>query len=222
MWTFTAKTWGMWYLDLQSELCRGSWIFGMRGWKYMEIGQLFFSSGAGTRDRPFWKAQKERSKIAVLAIQCISLLFFCLIFGIEFNFEVTHTTTIVSQYRKKNPTFLCLTSRFLGIRDFSESTAYIDFCSQYKGHVRSWTAERIVSWELIFWNVRVKIRGNRPAFFSSGPGTPDRPFWTPFLAGKSANPSFEGTWKAKKERSKIALFWPSNAFYRFSFARSSV
>ena len=48
-----------------------------------------------------------------------------------------------------------------------------------------------VAWELNFWNVGVKLRRNRPTFFF-GPDTPDRLFWTPFLAGKGAKAAFEG------------------------------
>ena len=48
------------------------------------------------------------------------------------------------------------------------------------------------------------------------PDTTDWPFWTPFLAGKRANPAFKRTWKGS-QNGQTYRFWPFNAFYRFLF-----
>ena len=106
---------------------------------------------------------------------------------------------MVSQYRK-TPLFCCCKNHvFLGTRDFSKSRPIWTFTAKKKGgYARSRTTERIDTWELIFWNVGVKIRRNRATCFFFGPDTPDRPFWTPFLAWKSAKPAFGRTWKGSK------------------------
>ena len=64
-----------------------------------------------------------------------------------------------------------------------------------RGYDRSRTTDRIVTWELNFWNEGVKIRRNSQLasssfFFSRAPHTHH---FGPFLAGKGAKLAFEGT-----------------------------
>ena len=67
----------------------------------------------------------------------------------------------------------------------------------------------------------MKIRRKRPTRLFFGQDTPDRPFWTPFLAEKVPNLNSKVLEKRLKNGQKEP-FWSCSTFYRFSFARSSV
>ena len=127
-------------------------------------------------DPPFWlekvrtciraelKRLKKRSKIGFSAILCLLSHLFHQVFGIEFNFEVTDITTMVSQYRK-NPLFLRNSRFFFWHRRFSKSTGYMDFYSQ-KGVMPDLEQQSEFDVGVFFsWNVWVKICRNRPTFF---------------------------------------------------------
>ena len=138
---------------------------------------------------PLQKTQKQ-SKIAFLIIYCILSLLVQRIFGIEFNFQVTHTTTMVSQYQKK-PTFFVRKPRFLGHPRFFEVHGLYGLLQAKKWlcQISKSRANCDVGVDL-FWNVGVKIRRNRPTCCCCLVRTPHT---DPFLARKCAKPAFEGT-----------------------------
>ena len=129
---------------------------------------------------------------------------------------------MVSKYQEKKPHFL-RKSQFLGTRDCSKSTAYMDFYSQKKRvcQISNYRANCDVGVEFFFWNVGLKTCRNRPTCFFFGPDTPPTDHFGPlFWLEKVPNLHSKGLEKAQK-RSKWP-FWPCNAFHRFSFTRSSV
>ena len=69
---------------------------------------------------------------------------------------------MVSQYQNKNHHFMQTKSRLLEHPIVVEAHGLIGLLQAKRGYARSRITERIVTWELIFWNVGVKIRRNRP------------------------------------------------------------
>ena len=123
--------------------------------------------------------------------------------------------------KKKTP-FLMQKSRFFPHSRFFEVHGVHGLSPRKKKrYARSRTTERFVTWKLVFWNVGLKIRRNMPTCFFVGPDTSARSFWTPFFGWKKCQPCTAGYLKRLTNGQKEG-FWPSSAFYRFSFAKSSV
>ena len=130
---------------------------------------------------------------------------------------------MVSQYRKTH--FFCEKNHvFSGTRDFSKSIwPVLTFTAKKTGggmpDLELQSELRRGRWFFGTWGWKYVEIGQLDFFRSEHP-------WPAvldpvFLAGKSANPAFEGIWKGSKTV-KNRGFWSSNAFYRFSFASSSV
>ena len=122
---------------------------------------------------------------------------------------------------KKKHFFLLQKSRFFsGIQDFSQSTAYMDFHSEKKKEWQISNYRANCDVEVDFLECGGE-NTSKYANFVFGPDTPVRPFWTPFLWLEKVPILHSSRLEKAHKRSKIG-FWPSSAFYRFSFARTSV
>ena len=154
-------------LEPQSELWRGSWSFGMRGWKYVEMGRLdFFLSVRKPLTDHFWtpffgwkKCQPcirgDLKKLKWAKDRAFGHLMHSIASpspGLRYKIHLWghwhHCNGFIIS--RKKTTLLLQKSRFCSggsTRDISKFTAYMDFYSQKKVYVRSRTTERIVTWE---------------------------------------------------------------------------